>query len=172
MLQYNLPIGEGETSTASNVIALDWYDGMMGYEDVEQVLQYINCHMMAFVEVLQATLAVVYENGHAQILQKETDTHPVVINASMTVRCAKWNPQGTILALCGTKYELRNLMDVTIHMFKFFNAKGDVGRFDDYFHYCYLNFLMVFCCSIFVLWLFLALALQRFPGTAMEPSWR
>jgi WD repeat-containing protein 35 len=66
--------------------ALRRYDGAEGYSDPNA-----------------PTMALFYENGRIQIMRHDTDDNPVLIDCGMSVRKAKWNTNGTVLAVAGSK---------------------------------------------------------------------
>jgi WD repeat-containing protein 35 len=66
------------------VIAVEWYDGAEG---------------QAFSGA--PTLAVAFENGRVQVMRGPEDEAPVLIDTGLRLTHAKWNPDGTVLALAG-----------------------------------------------------------------------
>lgn len=68
------------------VMSLEWYDGSEG-------------HTLADAP----TLAVAFENGRVQIMRGLDDTKPVLIDTGLALVQAKWNSNGTVLALGGTR---------------------------------------------------------------------
>uniref|UniRef100_A0A5S6QXS6 WD_REPEATS_REGION domain-containing protein n=1 Tax=Trichuris muris TaxID=70415 RepID=A0A5S6QXS6_TRIMR len=53
-------------------------------------------------------LAIVYQQGYLQLLFNEKDKHPLTANLPIQVIVAKWNPDGTVLAVLAEKAELPN----------------------------------------------------------------
>ncbi|CDW56789.1 WD repeat containing protein 35 [Trichuris trichiura] len=51
-------------------------------------------------------LAIVYQQGYLQLLFNEKDKHPLTANLPIQVIVAKWNPDGTVLAVLAEKAEL------------------------------------------------------------------
>ncbi|XP_032575811.1 WD repeat-containing protein 35 [Drosophila sechellia] len=47
-------------------------------------------------------LAICYENGRVQIMRNENDDAPAIFDTGMRNVDAKWNHDGTVLAICGT----------------------------------------------------------------------
>lgn len=68
----------------TRIAAIDWYSGADGYADPTA-----------------PTLAVVFDNGKALLMRSEHDDDPVVVMTQLRVRVAKWNLQGTCLAIAG-----------------------------------------------------------------------
>eukprot|EP00904_Undaria_pinnatifida_P002695 jgi/Undpi1/12426/HiC_scaffold_5.g02098.m1 len=78
--------GEGEKDGGKGrVISLDWYDGAEG-----------------LMHPQVPTLCLALEGGTVQTSRGVDDANPIVINAHMTIRQARWNTNGTVLALSGS----------------------------------------------------------------------
>ena len=75
-------------NSASNsaIVTVAWYDGSNGYQQP-------HC----------PSLAIVFDNGRIQIGRDELDDAPVLIDTGMIVTAARWNHNGHILAIAGTK---------------------------------------------------------------------
>ncbi|KAA0156222.1 hypothetical protein FNF29_01012 [Cafeteria roenbergensis] len=85
------PVGSGAEAAAAagggggvRICALDWYDGTGGFEDPSL-----------------PTLAIAFENGRLQLMRGHDDAAPLLVDTGMTLTTAKWNPQGTVLAVAG-----------------------------------------------------------------------
>ncbi|XP_034481255.1 WD repeat-containing protein 35 [Drosophila innubila] len=50
-------------------------------------------------------LAICYENGKVQIMRNENDDVPAIFDTNMRNVDAKWNHDGSVLAICGTSLE-------------------------------------------------------------------
>ncbi|TDG53261.1 hypothetical protein AWZ03_000076 [Drosophila navojoa] len=50
-------------------------------------------------------LAICYENGKVQIMRNENDDNPAIFDTGMRNVDAKWNHDGSVLAICGTSLE-------------------------------------------------------------------
>jgi hypothetical protein len=37
-----------------------------------------------------------------QLMRKETDDRPILVDTGMIIKCVKWNPNGNILAVAGS----------------------------------------------------------------------
>jgi hypothetical protein len=75
-----------DQKTTTPVVCIDWYNGEYG-----------------FVEEHCPALCICFENGRLQIMDAETDPHPVLIDTEMTVAECRWNQRGTVLAIAGTE---------------------------------------------------------------------
>ncbi|XP_030568402.1 WD repeat-containing protein 35 isoform X2 [Drosophila novamexicana] len=53
----------------------------------------------------QPVLAICYENGKVQIMRNENDDAPAIFDTGMRNVDAKWNHDGSVLAICGTSLE-------------------------------------------------------------------
>jgi WD repeat-containing protein 35 len=67
-----------------SIVALDWYNGLEGFEDPSL-----------------PTLAIGFENGRLQLMCGHDDASPMLVDTGMKLTTAKWNPQGTVLAVAG-----------------------------------------------------------------------
>jgi WD repeat-containing protein 35 len=74
-----------ETSAATSIIGLDWYDSAEGVQDANQ-----------------PTLAIGVENGRLQLMRHEADDAPVLIDTGLTATNLKWATNGSVLALAGS----------------------------------------------------------------------
>lgn len=72
-------------SEERRIAALEWYDGAEG-----------------FVDPFAPTLALCYENGMIQLTRSETDESPILIDTGLVIRAAKWNSNGSVLAVAGS----------------------------------------------------------------------
>ncbi|XP_075168241.1 intraflagellar transport protein Oseg4 [Haematobia irritans] len=46
-------------------------------------------------------LAICYANGKAQLMEDENDENPIILETPMNITDAKWNHDGSVLAVCG-----------------------------------------------------------------------
>ena len=74
------------TASTSSIATVAWYDGSQGY-----------------VQPACPSLAIVFDNGRVQIGRDELDDAPVLIDTSMLITQAQWNPTGSILAIAGSR---------------------------------------------------------------------
>ncbi|EGD73851.1 WD repeat-containing protein 35 [Salpingoeca rosetta] len=74
---------EGQTGD-SKLVTMDWYDGNFGYVDEE-------CPV----------LAICFQSGRMQLMRSESDTKPVLVDSMMEAVAARWNNNGTVLAVAG-----------------------------------------------------------------------
>jgi len=106
------PIGKVELFCLMNVtgavslIALDWYDGRLGYYQPD-------C----------PCLVVCFDNGRCQIMKNESDDRPILIDTKMQAVDAKWNDDGSILAIAGSQSNIQQ--DKQINVVQFFNVFGE-----------------------------------------------
>ncbi|KAL9918488.1 intraflagellar transport protein Oseg4 isoform 1-T1 [Glossina fuscipes fuscipes] len=59
----------------------------------------------------QPVLALCYETGKVQIMANESDESPAIVDCQMRITDAKWNHDGTVLAVSGTLMEAYNFKD-------------------------------------------------------------
>jgi WD repeat-containing protein 35 len=98
-------------SGAALIADIDWYDGAEGY-----------VHQSA------PTLAIAYMNGTVQIGRSSDDPAPVLIDTQITLRQAKWNSNGTVLALSGTTVTKSSSDKKEISVVKFYSPFGELLR--------------------------------------------
>lgn len=92
--QYDVKISclrglQGDTPLA----AIEWYDHNrqgFSYEDASDN---------------SACLCIAYQCGRMQLMRKLDDRKPYLIDTGMFVRSVKWNPNGNVLAVCGSMSE-------------------------------------------------------------------
>jgi WD repeat-containing protein 35 len=102
-------------SGAALIADIDWYDGAEGY-----------VHQSA------PTLAIAYRNGTVQIGRSPDDPAPVIIDTQIVLRQAKWNSNGTVLALSGstvtksTATSTSNSDKKEISVVKFYSPFGEL----------------------------------------------
>lgn len=48
-------------------------------------------------------LAIVYDNGRAQLMKHELDDNPILLDMPMSVSCMKWNRTGSLIAFGGSQ---------------------------------------------------------------------
>jgi WD repeat-containing protein 35 len=73
-----------DTPAGARVAAIEWYDGAEGHSVADA-----------------PTLAVAFDNGRVQIMRNVEDELPVLIDTGLRLSLAKWNPNGTVLAVAG-----------------------------------------------------------------------
>ena len=77
------------SASTSCITNIAWYDGSQGY---------------ALQPPTQCpTLAIIFDNGRLQIGRDELDDEPVLIDTGMAVTQARWNHNGAILAVAGSR---------------------------------------------------------------------
>ncbi|XP_028969091.1 WD repeat-containing protein 35 [Galendromus occidentalis] len=54
------------------------------------------------------TLAIVTDDGHLQLLKKEVDPSPIVIDCDMMIAGIEWSPQGNMIAVIGRLLQTRD----------------------------------------------------------------
>ena len=89
-LQATLDSGAAGAATATaaaspKIVALEWYDGTKGHAITDT-----------------PTLAIGFENGRVQLMRDEADASPVLIDTGLVLAQARWNCNGTVLALAGS----------------------------------------------------------------------
>lgn len=92
--QYDIKISclrglQGDTPLA----AIEWYDHNrqgFSYEDSSDN---------------SASLCIAYQCGRMQLMRKLDDRKPYLIDTGMFIRSCKWNPNGNVLAVCGSMSE-------------------------------------------------------------------
>ena len=70
--------------------AIEWYDSNrqgFSYEDQDENA---------------SALAISYQCGRIQLMKNLTDESPILIDTGMFIKAAKWNPNGNVLAVCGS----------------------------------------------------------------------
>jgi WD repeat-containing protein 35 len=73
--------------------AIEWYDNNrqgFSYEDLDENA---------------AQLCIAYRCGRMQMMRKETDDRPILVDTGMNIKGAKWNPNGNVLAVVGSLIE-------------------------------------------------------------------
>ncbi|KAJ8969636.1 hypothetical protein NQ317_009651 [Molorchus minor] len=86
------------------IVGLDWYNGLNGY-------------MNGFCQ----SLAIVFENGRAQLMKDESDTNPSIIDTRMYAVNCSWNHNGSLLAISGKQFS----EEKEINLVQFYNPSGD-----------------------------------------------
>lgn len=87
---------------------MEWYDNNRqgySYEDLDENA---------------AQLCIAYRCGRIQIMRKETDDTPTLIDTGMVVSQAKWNPNGNVLGVAGALAENSDGKGIV----QFYNAYG------------------------------------------------
>jgi WD repeat-containing protein 35 len=91
-----------------NIIGIHWYDGAEGHLDVKA-----------------PTLAIAFENGAVQVTRGEQDDNSVLIDTGMKLSQCKWNTNGSVLALAGSKLTtLQSGEERDVSMVQFYNPYG------------------------------------------------
>ena len=94
------------------IASISWFDGgLNGYVSEN--------YADAF-----ATLCIAYSNGKIQLMKSENDDAPTLINTSISIKRAKWSPNGLILAVCGYIQEQTNIQFVI----QFYTSAGQYLR--------------------------------------------
>lgn len=81
-----LPIFVSSASSSGRLIGIHWFHGN------------------GVVDPHFPSLAIGYDNGKIQIMRDESDEQPILIDTGMNAYKLRWNTNGTILAITGTKY--------------------------------------------------------------------
>eukprot|EP00730_Choanoeca_flexa_P001723 TRINITY_DN10757_c0_g1_i2.p1 TRINITY_DN10757_c0_g1~~TRINITY_DN10757_c0_g1_i2.p1 ORF type:complete len:1157 (+),score=402.04 TRINITY_DN10757_c0_g1_i2:149-3619(+) len=89
--------------------AITWYNGTFGY-----------------MQRNAPVLAICYENGRMQLMRDLKDSKPVLVDAMMTIKAAKWNHNGTVLAVAGMEKSEDD--DSEICAVQFYNTMGEHKR--------------------------------------------
>ncbi|KAM7344254.1 intraflagellar transport protein Oseg4 [Cochliomyia hominivorax] len=71
-------------------------------------------------------LAICYESGRAQIMVDENDESPTIINTHMHITDAKWNHDGSVIAICGHLEEVVNTKE--LNQVSFYSPYGHLYR--------------------------------------------
>ena len=98
----------GLAENDSPLAAVEWYDANkqgFNYEDLDEGA---------------AQLCIAYKCGRVQLMRKETDDKPILIDTGMNVTYAKWNPNGNILGITGSLVETSDGKGIV----QFYNAYG------------------------------------------------
>jgi WD repeat-containing protein 35 len=91
-----------------NIIGIHWYDGAEGHLDVKA-----------------PTLAIAFENGAVQVTRGEQDDNSVLIDTGMKLTQCKWNTNGSVLALAGSKLtNLQSGEERDVSMVQFYDPYG------------------------------------------------
>ena len=80
------------TEFKHKLVGIQWYSGINGYSNT-----------LTHNNQLTPCLAIIFENGEIQLNTSEIDDYPVLIDCSMSVTTAKWNHNGSVLAVAGIK---------------------------------------------------------------------
>lgn len=100
---YAVPAGSG-----AKIIGLEWYNGSQGY-----------------VEPNAPSLAICFDNGRCQIMRDDVDDSPVLIDTGMQTVQMKWNTNGSVLAISGSKSVAGQAGGKGMaHMVQFYNPQG------------------------------------------------
>ncbi|XP_023301844.2 WD repeat-containing protein 35 [Lucilia cuprina] len=71
-------------------------------------------------------LAICYESGKVQIMIDENDEAPTILNTHMHITDAKWNHDGSVLAICGRLDEVSNTKE--LNQVSFYSPYGHLYR--------------------------------------------
>jgi len=88
------------------LVSIEWYNGNHG-----------------FMEPHCPCLAICYDMGVCQMMRHEYDESPILLNTNMTIVSAKWNHNGSVLALAGSQ-KVAN-QDKEINCVQFYNPFGE-----------------------------------------------
>lgn len=73
---------------STNIVGIDWHARKAGSDGREGGNE-------------DASLVIALENGSMQFMRNERDDQPLLVNSQMRIKAIAWNPQGTVLAVCG-----------------------------------------------------------------------
>ncbi len=96
-------IREGVAS--AEIAAIAWYDGSNG-----------------LILTNSKSLVICYENGAMQLMSREDDPAPIILDVDMHVVSVKWNDNGSMLAVAG--YQTSG--DKTHNFIHFYSPWGEV----------------------------------------------
>mmetsp|Transcript_26680 Transcript_26680/g.20009 ORF Transcript_26680/g.20009 Transcript_26680/m.20009 type:complete len:133 (-) Transcript_26680:738-1136(-) len=88
--------------------AIEWYDTNrqgFSYEDLDENA---------------AQLCIAYRCGRMQLMRKENDELPILVDTGMQIKCVKWNPNGNVLAVVGALTESQDGKGIV----QFYSAYG------------------------------------------------
>lgn len=68
-----------------------------------------------------ACLCIAYQCGRMQLMKKLQDTRPYLVDTGMFIKSAKWNPNGNVLAVCGSIQEAGGEAKGVV---QFYSSKG------------------------------------------------
>eukprot|EP00056_Hartaetosiga_gracilis_P003229 m.61099 g.61099 ORF g.61099 m.61099 type:complete len:1163 (+) comp11378_c0_seq1:91-3579(+) len=88
----------------AKLVTMTWYDGRFGYMDTDAPV-----------------LAICYEVGRMQLMRSEKDHAPILVDAYMKIVCARWNNNGTVLAVAGSQ----DTGDTTTCAVQFYTPHGE-----------------------------------------------
>lgn len=71
------------------------------------------------------TLAIAFDNGRIQIMRHEGDDRPVLIDTGMTSLKIRWNPDGSVLAVSGSRPPGSEQAGKEFSMVQFYTPFGD-----------------------------------------------
>ncbi|XP_065368949.1 WD repeat-containing protein 35 [Calliphora vicina] len=71
-------------------------------------------------------LAICYETGKVQIMVDENDDAPTILNTNMCITDAKWNHDGSVIAICGRLEEISNTKE--LNQVSFYSPYGHLYR--------------------------------------------
>jgi len=100
-------LDEMQKNMNSPLAALHWHDNDNAYND----------------RTATPALCVAYNCGMLQLMRHENDDDPIIVNSDLNIMGARWNPGGTILAVCGTAFLEREIPCV-----KFYTPHGQHMR--------------------------------------------
>jgi len=97
-----------QISDGSSLLAILWFDSS-------------NCTTLPdnYSEIFP-TLCIVYENGKVQLMKSESDDSPILFDVGLKIKCARWFPQGSVLAFGGFTNEDTDKK----HEIRFYTSKG------------------------------------------------
>jgi WD repeat-containing protein 35 len=81
----NEPKGEPSSERLLKIVAIDWYDGLKGF---------------SFPDA--PSLVIGFESGRIQLMRDEEDTAPILVDTGLIISHARWNPNGSVLAVAGS----------------------------------------------------------------------
>ena len=72
------------------------------------------------------SLVICYENGAMQLMTREDDPSPIILDVEMHVVSVKWNDNGSMLAVAG----FQTTGDKTHNFINFYTPWGEVSKTD------------------------------------------
>ncbi|XP_005179364.1 WD repeat-containing protein 35 [Musca domestica] len=94
------------TSRTNHVSALNWFSGKTTGN--------------------RPVLAICYANGKAQLMIDENDDNPIIIRTPMHITDAKWNHDGSVLAICGRLDDVSSTKE--LNQVSFYSPHGQLYR--------------------------------------------
>ena len=90
---------------SAEIAAIEWYNGSNG-----------------LVSTNTKSLVICYENGAMQLMSREDDPTPIILDVDMSVVSVKWNDNGSMLAVAG----FQGQQDKRHNFIHFYSPWGEV----------------------------------------------